>query len=58
MVGLALGLLGCVGFTAAMMSGGLREALLFTVASVPAVAILAALYGWRMRRRNTGGSPP
>ncbi|MGA4800519.1 hypothetical protein [Streptomyces lavendulocolor] len=45
--------LSCVGFTAAMLSDGLGQALLFTVAGIPPVALLVALYARRMRRRTT-----
>ncbi|WP_454334870.1 hypothetical protein [Streptomyces glaucescens] len=46
--------LSCVGFPVAMMSSGLPEALLFTAAGLPPVALLVTLHARRARRRATG----
>ncbi|MGY3203535.1 hypothetical protein [Streptomyces sp. TE5632] len=49
--------LSCVGFPVAMLSGGLGQTLLFTALGFPPVALLAALYVRRMRRRTTEPVP-
>ncbi|MFV0135426.1 hypothetical protein ACLGIH_19775 [Streptomyces sp. HMX87] len=50
-VGLGAGAQGCVGFVGGMTGSGVPGALLITAAGAPAVAALARLWAWRLRRR-------